>query len=254
MSSARPAQRLADLHAGPGRSGRNIVPSTPRCQSTSRSKPIGLELGDRRPRRHIRFPRPVVEPAQVAPDRAARPSPPGNAGCTGRNWCGSSRRRGAVRLSAYRRTLKAERRLGGDVDDVRPERLDRPMDAPERGQRQVQLLVERAGRPSGPRGCGRCLRPPRRSRGGSTGRCRRGRVRCRTSSPQRPRDAVDLGEVGFRDDRDAHGTLGLGASGGDDPSILMIMAARTQTAASAPSPRAAPSERPPDFGAAVARR
>ena len=96
-----------------------------------------------------------------------------------------------------------ESRLGGDVDHVRPKRIDRPMDRPKRRPRQMKLLVERQD--DRPDRMDVFSTAPRAVVGVDQLNVVAASVRTRTSSPRRPRNAVDLGKIGFGDQCDAHG-------------------------------------------------
>ena len=98
---------------------------------------------------------------------------------------------------------QAEGRLGGDMDQVGSEGMNGPMDRAERRQREVEFLIEREhDRSHGMRRSIDLGRPA------VVGMNQLDRVALSPQVPdqftQGPRDAVDLGEIGFRDDCDAH--------------------------------------------------
>ena len=89
-----------------------------------------------------------------------------------------------------------QRRLGGDVDDVRPERIDRPMDRAERRPGEMKLLVKRENE----RGDRVNLLA---AQAWAVVRVNQldvvAALRQKPNQlPQRPRNPIDLGKVGFR--------------------------------------------------------
>jgi hypothetical protein len=97
---------------------------------------------------------------------------------------------------------QAERRLGGDMENLRLKRLDRPMDRAKRWQGKTQLFVKRQND-----------RPDRMDLFAIHGFAVIGidqlnfvaALRQNANQlTQRPRDAIDLGEVRFRDQCDPH--------------------------------------------------
>ena len=94
-------------------------------------------------------------------------------------------------------------RLGGNVDDVRPKRINRPMDRTKRRPRQMKLLVERQNER---RDWVNILSMAPRFVVGMNqldAVARLGEDANQLSESSR--DAVDLGKIGFGDQCDAHG-------------------------------------------------
>ena len=205
-----PTEGPADLVAGRpiGPEHRRVYSPLPEDQAL---KTRSLQLRDRRPRWHVRLARAVVEPSKVSLDH---PTGPPNAIMPTVLVEVGVEARDDIEPALHRESqgAQAQRRFGGDVNQIRPEGVDRSPDAPERRQRQEQLLVEgqddrtdRMGMSAPVDGLA-VIRVDQLDRVTAVGQMP-------DQLPERPRDAVHLREVGFGDDRDAHGALGVGAVG-----------------------------------------
>ena len=205
----RPAQRAADLEPpGPVRPEQRAIHATLPQDQPLETEP--LQLADRRLRRDIRLPRAIVKPSEVTPDQPACPADPVMAGVLVEIGMEA---RDDVQPAPHRvaQDAQAERRLGRDVDHVGAERRDRPMGGSERRQREVELLVERQDdRSDRVRATVDLVRRPivrmdHLDRVAAP-------AQVPDQLPQCPRDTIDLGKVGLRDECDAHIRPSVGTS------------------------------------------
>ena len=132
------------------------------------------------------------------------PSRRRNARCTGRNWCESWRRR-VSSVSALPQQTPPERRLGRDVHDIGTERRDGTMHPAKRRPGQMKLFVKRQA--DGWHGEDLLV-----FRGCAVVRADDLHVvaalpQVASELSQRPGHAVDLGEICFGDERNAHGSV-----------------------------------------------
>jgi 4-amino-4-deoxy-L-arabinose transferase-like glycosyltransferase len=161
-----------------------------------------LEVLDRRLGRYVGLSRAVVEPSQVAPDDPPRPAEPVmmavlvEVGVEARDDVQPPRERESE-------DAQTEGRFGGDMHHVGSERVDLPVNRPERRQWQMELLVKgkhdrRDKNSLGVRGLASPI----------IGMDHLDRVAAGRQVPdqlsQGPRYTVDLRKVRFSDDRDPH--------------------------------------------------
>jgi 4-amino-4-deoxy-L-arabinose transferase-like glycosyltransferase len=197
-----PAQRLAHLQASRPVGTEEGAVDTPRPEH----QPLetkGLKALDRGQRRNVGLPCPVVKPAQIAPDRPVGPADPVVAAVLVEVGVKAG---GRDHLAAEYMAQNGQPQscLGGDMDDVGLERVNRAAYRSERGQRQIQLFVkgdvDRTDQVNvGPIGrlaiIGMYQLDPVAALGEMA-----------DEFAQRPGNAIDLGKVRFGNQTHAHGS------------------------------------------------
>ena len=135
-----PAQRLAHLLTSRpvGAEETAIDPARPEHQPLEAKI---LKALDRGQRRNIGLPRPVVKPAQIAPDRPFGPADSVVAAILVKVGVKAGDR-DQLAAEYMAQNGQSQGCLGGNMDDVGPEYVNRPANRSERGQRQVQLFVK----------------------------------------------------------------------------------------------------------------
>jgi 4-amino-4-deoxy-L-arabinose transferase-like glycosyltransferase len=136
-----PAQRLAHLLASRpvGTKERAVHAPRPEYQPLEAQ---GLEAFDRGYGRDVSLLRPIVKPAEIAPYRPLGPADAVMAGVLVEVGVEAAHRHGLA-AEQMAKNAQAQGCLGGDMDEVGPELVDRPPDRSERGQWQIQLFVKR---------------------------------------------------------------------------------------------------------------
>jgi 4-amino-4-deoxy-L-arabinose transferase-like glycosyltransferase len=136
----RPAERLAHaLSSRPVRTEESCVDTPgPEHHALETESFQALDGGERG---NVGLARSIVEPPQVTPDRSARPADavvPAILIEVGVK----ARYRNQLAAQHMPQHGQPQRRLGRDVDQVRPERVNCPANGCERGQRQIQFFIK----------------------------------------------------------------------------------------------------------------
>src|SRR5262249_5462523 len=136
----RPTERAADSATSdpPGPKQRAFNSSFPQNQAL---KSQTFELADRGDRWDVRFACPVVEPAEIAPNQASRPADSVMAAVLVKIGMKARDDRQPAPQGESERA-QTECRLGGDVDDLGPKRINGTMNRSERREREIQLFVK----------------------------------------------------------------------------------------------------------------
>ena len=197
-----PAQRLAHLPASRpvGTEEGAVHPPRPEHQPLEAK---GFKALDRGQRRNVGLPRPVVKPAQIAPDRPVGPADPVVAAVLVEVGVKAGDR---DHLAAEYMAQNGQPQgcLSGDMDDVGPEHVNRPADRSERGQRQIELFVkgdvDRTDQVNvGPTGRLAIIGVYQLDQVAALGKVA-------DEFAQRPGNAIDLGIVRFGNQTHAHGS------------------------------------------------
>lgn len=130
------ANRLAARPIGPEPVA--VHPARPEHQALESPR---LQPPDRRWRGHVGLDGRIVEPSHVTPDQASRPANLIMRGVLIEVGM-EARDHRQVLPQAEQQSAQAQRHLGGDVDDVRVEPLDRAMDLAKRWTRQANVRVK----------------------------------------------------------------------------------------------------------------
>ncbi len=195
-----PAQRPAHLLASRPVGTEEGAVDTPRPEH----QPLeakGLEALDRGQRRNVGFPRPVVKPAQIAPDRPVGPADPVVAAVLVEVGVKAGDR-DQLAAECMAQHGQPQGCLRGDMDDVGLEYVDRPAYRTKRGQRQIQLFVkgddDRTNQVNvGPTGRLAIIRVYQLDQVAALGEMA-------DEFAQRPGNAIDLGKVRFGNQTHAH--------------------------------------------------
>jgi 4-amino-4-deoxy-L-arabinose transferase-like glycosyltransferase len=139
----REPERLANLRSTRpvGAEQAPVDPSRPEDQPLEASR---LKVADGRHRRDVGLECPVMEPAEIPPGRPFGPAEPVMVAILVEVGVEAGNDRGLAAASMTK-SAEAEGHLGRDVDQVGPERVDRPVDSPERRQGDAHLTVKRQG-------------------------------------------------------------------------------------------------------------